>query len=77
MSAPTSFDLGRPFVARKSFVASGVAYAAGDVFPWREVASEHALRTLWRAMLVRNVEPVEPKRKKSKASETPQTRPGA
>lgn len=53
-----TFDLDVPFVARRDFTFAGLTYAAGEVFPWRDVADERQLRTLFRAMLVRNGAPV-------------------
>lgn len=52
-----TFDLDAPFVARRDFTFAGLVYAAGEAFPWREVADERQLRTLFRAMLVRNGTP--------------------
>lgn len=54
MGPIASFNLDAPFVARRDFTFAGLTYAAGEAFPWREVADERQLRTLYRAMLVRN-----------------------
>ena len=58
MGIVRTFDIDRPFVARQAFEFSGRAYAPGDSFPWREVGTERDVRTLWRAMLVANGEPI-------------------
>lgn len=58
MGIVRTFDIDRPFVARQAFEFSGRVYAPGDLFPWREVGTERDVRTLWRAMLVANGEPV-------------------
>lgn len=58
MSLPVAtFDLTAPFVARQDFAYAGRSYAAGEAFPWRDVADERALRVLWRALKVRNGTP--------------------
>lgn len=77
MGIVRTFDLDRPFVARQAFEFAGRVYAPGDLFPWREVGTERDVRTLWRAMLVANGEPMAaPAPPAPPKAPTPDSKPG-
>lgn len=51
---PVAFNPDLPVFAALSFETSAGRFEAGAPFPWRNVCDELALRTMWRAGLVRN-----------------------